>query len=153
MSLIFIMLSVFLGASAGDTLSTAYVQKFVAKAQAAKASGLIMVGTIEDLGEVPGACEDLAFQFVTFRVERVLWGTWHNSTIRVGYGNCSFRPLPDPPFKKGAKVIVFVRYTDVTFIDGGYAGDVHSAQSLGIFPPLEDNVKTVEHYVRTMPKR
>ncbi|HEY6970752.1 MAG TPA: hypothetical protein VJA94_16195 [Candidatus Angelobacter sp.] len=153
MSLIFIMLSVFLGASAGDSLSTAYVQKFVAKAQAAKASGLIMVGTIEDLGEVPGACDDLAFQFVTFRVERLLWGTWHNSTIRVGYGNCGPQPLPDPPFKKGAKVIVFVTYDNDKFIYGGYGGDEYSAERIGVFPPLENNVTTVEHYVRTLPKR
>jgi hypothetical protein len=147
------ILSAVLTARTGDSLSTDYVRRFVSHAQATKVSELILVGTIENLGEVPRACLKAAPQFVTFRVDQVLWGTWQDSTIRVAYGNCSFQPLAEPPFTKGARVIVFATYTDDTFAYGSYGGNEHSARKLGVFPAVEDNVKTVAQYVRTLPGR
>ncbi|HEY6252938.1 MAG TPA: hypothetical protein VI685_23515 [Candidatus Angelobacter sp.] len=110
----------------------------------ATAISMIFVGVIEDVGRPPGVCLSLVPQFVTFRVERVLLGTWTNPTIKIGYVNCSPQPLPSPPFTKGARWIVFrpgpgwgfgQDWSDpyMFIIDIGY----------GMFAPTEANIAVV----------
>lgn len=133
-----------LHAHAGD-LSPEFVQYFAAMQEShGEGDFMIFVGVIEDLGRPPGACLSLAPQFVTFRVERFLLGTWTTPTIKIGYVNCSPQPLPSPPFTKGAKWIVFRPGPDWGF--GSYFSfpDIYiKDMGYGIFEPTEANIAVV----------
>jgi len=127
----------------GGDLRPEYVQYF-ASLRENHGDFTIFVGVIEDLGRPAGACLSLVPQFVTFRVERVLSGTWATPTTKIGYVNCSPEPLPSPPFTKGAKWIVFrpgpywgsgMYWSSpyMLLIDIGY----------GMFAPTEANIAVV----------
>ncbi len=69
---------------------------------------MVFVGEISELGLVPqGICKSAIAQEVAFTVSRLLFGDYPDSVLRTGYGNCSWKPLPSPPFTIHARVIVY----------------------------------------------
>src|SRR5215469_8448489 len=66
----------------GADLRPEYVQYFAAvQENHGEGDGMIFVGVIEDVGSTPQGCVSAALQWVTFRVQRVLLGTWTKPTI------------------------------------------------------------------------
>ncbi|HEY6249729.1 MAG TPA: hypothetical protein VI685_07190 [Candidatus Angelobacter sp.] len=110
----------------GAGLTRDFVQRFLARG---KQSGVLFVGRIIDLGEPPRTCREAVAQSVDFRVDGPLWGKVPKNTIRIEYINCTFQPLPSPPFAKELQWIVFAEsegnsfhaYTDIAQPELRYA--------------------------------
>jgi hypothetical protein len=69
---------------------------------------IVFTGEVRYLGPVyQQACKQGVEQKVDFTVDRMLLGNHPGSIVRTGYINCTWRPLPSPPFTLHAKVIVY----------------------------------------------
>ena len=69
---------------------------------------LVFTGEIAELGPIfQGVCKSAVNQEVVFTVSRVLFGSYRESQVRAGYINCTWQPLPSPPFTLHTKVIVY----------------------------------------------
>jgi hypothetical protein len=140
-----------LGALRSQGFAQSYVRRFVSSTSGP--SGLIFLGTVEDLGHPQSVCTVLLLRYVTFRIDRVLWGAWPERNIRIAYhGRCGPSPLPSPPFTKGIQLIVLAR-TYKTGPDsevsafGGDAWDGKPAPRMGLYPVNEENIKAVERII------
>jgi len=75
------------------------------------ANPLLFVGEITALGPVfHGVCKSAVNQTVDFAVSELLLGDLNDDTFRYGYPNCTWQPLPSPPFTLHSQVILFCHH-------------------------------------------
>jgi len=75
------------------------------------ANPLLFVGEITALGPVfHGVCKEAVNETVDFAVSELLLGDLNDDTFHYGYPNCTWQPLPSPPFTLRSQVILFCHH-------------------------------------------
>ncbi len=99
---------------------------------------MVFVGEISNLGPVfHGVCKEAVSQAVDFTISSLLWGDHPDSVVHTGYINCTWQPLPSPPFTLHAKVIV-------------YCEQIHTVQCLNPVAFTDERVSRVESWIRAI---
>lgn len=69
---------------------------------------VVLIAEITALGPVfHGVCKSAVSQDVEFTVSRILFGKLVDKVINSGFINCTWQPLPSPPFTLHSTVIVY----------------------------------------------
>ncbi len=69
---------------------------------------IVFVGEIAALGPVfKGVCKSAVNQSVDFTISRLLFGQFPEKVMHAGFINCTWQPLPSPPFTLHGSVIVY----------------------------------------------
>lgn len=123
----------------GAGLSRHFVRRFLARG---KQSGVLFAGRIIDLGKPPRACREAVSQSVDFKVDTPLWGKVPKNTIRIEYINCTFQPLPSPPFTKELGWIVFAESEGDSFY--AYRDVARPELQYALFPSTNYNMHLVD---------
>jgi hypothetical protein len=101
---------------------------------------IVFIGKISRLGPVPqGICKSAIAQEVEFTISRPLFGDYSDFVLRTGYVNCSWKPLPSPPFTLHATVIVYCEQFH------------HSVQCLDPVEFSDKRLKKIESWVAAVP--
>jgi len=101
---------------------------------------IVFVGEISQLGPVyQGVCKEAVNQDVEFTISRLLFGDYPDSLVRTGYVNCTWKPLPSPPFALHARVIVYGEQFH------------HSVQCLDPVEFTDERLKKIESWIAAIP--
>jgi hypothetical protein len=69
---------------------------------------IVFVAEISALGPVfRGVCKSAVNESVDFTISRLLFGQFPEKVMHAGFINCTWQPLPSPPFTLHANVIVY----------------------------------------------
>jgi hypothetical protein len=69
---------------------------------------IVFVGEISALGPVfRGVCKSAVNESVDFTISRLLFGQFPEKVMHAGFINCTWQPLPSPPFTLHGTVIVY----------------------------------------------
>lgn len=69
---------------------------------------IVFVGEISTLGPVfRGVCKSAVNESVDFTISRLLFGQFPEKVMHAGFINCTWQPLPSPPFTLHGTVIVY----------------------------------------------
>ncbi len=69
---------------------------------------IVFVAEISALGPVfRGVCKSAVNESVDFTISRLLFGQFPEKVMHAGFVNCTWQPLPSPPFTLHANVIVY----------------------------------------------
>jgi hypothetical protein len=69
---------------------------------------IVFVGEITALGTVfQGVCKSAVNESVDFTISRLLFGQFSEKVMHAGFINCTWQPLPSPPFTLHGTVIVY----------------------------------------------
>lgn len=101
---------------------------------------IVFVGEISQQGPVyQGVCKEAVNQDVEFKISHLLFGDYPDFVLRTGYVNCSWKPLPSPPFTLHATGIVYCEQFD------------HSVQCLDPVEFSDERLKKIESWIAAIP--
>lgn len=100
---------------------------------------VVFIAEISALGPVfQGVCKSAVNQSVDFTISRLLFGQFPDKVMHAGFINCTWQPLPSPPFTLHSTVIV-------------YCEQVNFSRCLTPVEFSEERQKKVEGWIAAIP--